>query len=329
MSKALIPIPNKPAVARKAKQKKIIIASIAVGATGVLGYFAWKYYLKKKEDNDDAPVKKPNPVTIPTIPVAEPKPKIVYVPAPAPAPKKTTSKKKATNNMENYQAETPASEFPLKKGSKGEKVRQLQEALIAKHGKSIFPKYGADGQFGSEMAKGLAKLKLPATISESVFNVLVQGSKADPTSLATELKNAAEKKDFNKAIEALKKIRNTDGYTEVNKDFKEMRINGGVRQTLVNGMLNAFKKEEEKEAIRLQFLRMGLQYDGKKWSLSGLDGLPLITTRPATVWINAKKSMNVPARTVLGNEILRKQDYILFENKGKYFLVHKQSVSYL
>lgn len=328
MSKALIHIPKKSAGARKARQKKIIIATIAVGATGVLGYFAWKYYVKKKEGKDDAPLKKNDPVNIPTIPVAPPKTKIVYVPAPA--PKKTTTKKKAaTNNMENYEAETPKSEFPLKKGSKGENVRLLQEALIAKHGKSIFPKYGADGQFGSEMAKGLAKLKLPATISESVFNVLVQGTKADPSSLAKDLKTAAEKKDFNKIIELLKKIKNTDGYTEANNDFKSMRINGGVRQTIVNAMLNTFKKEDEKEAIRLQFLRMGLQYDGKKWSLSGLDGLPLITTRPATVWINAKQSFNVPARMVLGTEIVRKQDYILFENKGKYFLVHKQSVSYL
>lgn len=329
MSKAVIHIPRKPVASKKAKQKRIIIATIAVGATGVLGYFAWKYYLKKKEGKDDTPLKKTEPVTIPTIPAAQPKTKIVYVPTPAPAPKKTTSKKKATNNMENYQADEPKSEFPLKKGSKGEKVRLLQEVLIAKHGKSIFPKYGADGQFGPEMAKGLAKLKLPATISESVFNVLVQGSKAEPSSLAKELKAAAEKKDFNKAIELLKKIKNTDGYTEVGNEFKTMRINGGVRQTLVNGMLNTFKKEDEKEAIRLQFLRMGLQYDGKKWSLSGLDGVPLITTRAATVWVNAKQSVNVPARTVLGTEVVRKQDYILFENKGKYFLVHKQSVSYL
>jgi hypothetical protein len=39
--------------------------------------------------------------------------------------------------------------FPLKKGSKGDNVRRLQNALL-KLNPSALPKYGADGDFGNE-----------------------------------------------------------------------------------------------------------------------------------------------------------------------------------
>ena len=40
--------------------------------------------------------------------------------------------------------------FPLKKGSKSECVRELQQAIINRYGITILPKYGADGNWGSE-----------------------------------------------------------------------------------------------------------------------------------------------------------------------------------
>lgn len=47
---------------------------------------------------------------------------------------------------------TPVSacSFPLKKGSVGVCVQQLQMALIKYYGPSILPKYGADGNWGAE-----------------------------------------------------------------------------------------------------------------------------------------------------------------------------------
>lgn len=46
---------------------------------------------------------------------------------------------------------TPAGcNFPLKKGSVNDCVRQLQLALMAKYGLSILPQFGADGNWGSE-----------------------------------------------------------------------------------------------------------------------------------------------------------------------------------
>lgn len=40
--------------------------------------------------------------------------------------------------------------FPLKKGSKNECVRELQQAMMNRYGITILPKYGADGDWGSE-----------------------------------------------------------------------------------------------------------------------------------------------------------------------------------
>jgi hypothetical protein len=75
---------------------------------------------------------------------------------------------------------------------------------------------------------------------------------------------------------------------EVSNEFKNYRIGGGVRQTLVNALLNTFSKEDQKQAIRFEFLRMGLQFDGKKWSLDGFDGVSIVTIEPTTIWVNCR-----------------------------------------
>ena len=73
----------------------------------------------------------------------------------------------------------------------------------------------------------------------------------------------------------------------------------------------------QKQKIKFEFLRIGLQFDGNKWSLSGIDGLPIVTTVATTVWVNARESVKVPARMVLGKQVSKRLDYTIFENKGK------------
>ncbi|MEP7374728.1 MAG: peptidoglycan-binding domain-containing protein [Chitinophagaceae bacterium] len=297
---------------KKQKKKTLILTVFAVGAAGVLGYFGWQYWNKKKsgtqvKDND--PEEKFTLVSETGIKSNSPADDI-FKPKTTAAAKKT----KANDNV-----------FPLKKGSRGDSVSQLQEALNTKYKASL----KVDGIFGSRTEDALRKAGRPATVSESEFNVLVQGTSAaaaDTASLGNELSAAVFKKDFNGALNALKKLKSTDDYSAANEVFKQYRLAGGVRQTIVNGLLSAFTKPDQKEKIKYEFLRVGLQYDGKKWSLSGLDGLPIITVVPATVWINAYKGVNVPARMVLGNEVCKRLDYTLFCNRGKYFLVHTNCV---
>lgn len=314
--------------APKSNAEKWLWAGLAGITVAGVGYFGWKYFNGKQNAAAAAadalpsfnwPVA-PQPATPPSIP-----PVTVYRPEPKPRP----HNRPAPEN-------TATDSFPLKKGSKGGNVEAFQQALINTYGKDILPRYGADGQFGTEMAAALKKLKLPARVDLTTFNIIVKGGgnpqgsqNAAEGSIAKNLIDAAGKKDFPAAIKALRQINGTDGYTAVNTLFKNMRINGGVRQTLVNGMLNAFADEKQKREIRLEFQRMGLIYDGSKWSLSGLDGLTIVTIDTATVWADANKSVQVPKRTVLGTEIARRLDYTLFENKGKHFLVQTSKVTYL
>jgi hypothetical protein len=159
---------------------------------------------------------------------------------------------------------------------------------------------------------------------------LVKGSSPSSTKddYGKLLYNAASSKNLNKAIELLKKLRNKEDYATASESFKNYRING-VRQTLVNGMLNSFTDEKQKQQIRLQFTRMGLQYDGNKWSLSGLDGLAIITTQPAMVWKDAQTGVHVPANMVLGNEVANRLSYTLFENGGQHYLIKTSAIKYL
>jgi hypothetical protein len=304
---------------RKQQKKKIIVTSVAVGAAGILGYFGWQYLKKNKQV-----AKGDLESLIRQVPSS-------YNEAEVTAPVSNAIKPKPKSKSSYAQPIIlKTDDFPLSKGSKGDNVKALQEALITKYGKSILPKYGADGDFGSETIQALIKAGLPGTISQSTFNVLVQssGTITNPSEIGKALYDATIGKNFNSVITLLKKLKNTSEYSTAGEVFKQNRING-VRQTIVNGLLNVFTTEDQKQKIRFEFLRIGLQYDGSKWSLSGLDGLPLVTVRPTKVWLSASQSVSVPAKMVLGNEINKRLDYTLFENKGQYFLVPTKTVKYL
>lgn len=299
---------------KKQQQKKILVTTIAVGATGILGYFGWQYLKKRRgsatSDIDTLIKNLDQPI------VDQVNPPMV----------KTKSKSKITSY--SPEATSKADGFPLKKGSKGENVRRLQEALIANYGKTVLPKFGADGDFGSEVANALKKLGLPTNITESTLNVIAQSTSANGESLGKDLYNAAVSKNFTKTLTLLQSMKSVDDYSKANEQFKVGRING-VRQTIVNGLLASFPSEAQKQKIKFEFLRIGLQFDGSKWSLSGFDGLSIVTLVPTSVWVNATQSVKVPARMVLGNEVSKRLDYTLFENGGKHFLVQTKTVKYL
>ncbi len=319
---------EKKRLTHKQHQKKIILTSIAVGAAGVLGYFGWKFYQKKKGSNPtggnayssssdlDSFVKTALPAAMDTLPVSPSTPvsSARSTPKPSPAPAAALPSDDA--------------DFPLRRGSKGAKVRLLQKALIAKYGKSLLPKHGADGGFGAETAAALKKVGLPGSVDESTFNVLIQATPADGASLAADLYTAAQTRDFATVMALLKKMNTTADYAAANSVFRTYRLDG-VRQTIVNGLLRSFTSDDQQQQIKYEFLRIGLQFNGNRWSLSGLGGLPIITVRPATVWLNAERKVQVPARVVLGNEISKRLDYTLFENQGQYFLVPTYCVRYI
>lgn len=319
----------------------IVMTTLAVGAAGVIGYFGWQYYKKqrgRKVSNLDEEIIKSTPTSSEphvTLPSGE------TIPVP---PKNNSGGGQSTpkNNSGGGSSYTPPSgndDFPLKKGSKGPAVKSMQQALISKYGKSILPKYGADGDFGTETANALKKAGLPAAIDESTYNVLLQGgskssgsgTSSSTSSLATVGKSlyaAAVAKNFTSAVSLLKQLKSQDDYSQAGEVFKQYRLRG-VRQTLVNGMLSTFTTNDQKQKIRLEFIRIGLKYDGSKWSLSGFDGKPIVTKEATVVWVNPTQSLQVPPMMVLGVEVGQRLDYTMFENNNRFFLVQTKAVKYL
>lgn len=284
------------------KRKKILLIGLGIAATGTLGYFGYQWWRSATGANKNGETE-----NLPDMDLTPPAGSSFSLPA-------------TVFRNDN---------FPLKKGSKGARVKQLQEALIQKHGKGILPKYGADGDFGSETVTALGKENYPASIDESTFNVIVQDGGLDAVSTAKELYTAAIKKDFSNTIKSLEKLKSKEDYSSVSEVFKTNYRIAGVRQTLVNGMLNSFTDDKQKKAIRFQFTRMGLNYDGSKWSLSGLNTSGLITNQPTLVWINPKTAIKVPSNVVLGKEVTQRGIHTLFENRGQHFLVETKTINYL
>jgi hypothetical protein len=67
-----------------------------------------------------------------------------------------------------------SADFPLTSGSNNAMVKQLQNALIAAYGSSILPKYGADGDWGSETTTAVKnKLAVTKFNSQEDFNAAI------------------------------------------------------------------------------------------------------------------------------------------------------------
>lgn len=208
-----------------------------------------------------------------------------------------------------------SSDFPLKKGSRGALVQSLQHALIKKYGSSILPKYGADGDFGTETINALTSKGLPTTIDSETYTTLMMnmggGSTANTSNFSNATSAGVMSALFHKAIStsslstaltALKNIKSVAQYSAINTIFKQTKI-GLVRKTLVTGLLDKFYQSSQKKLINEQFHRIGLKYDGSKWSLSGINDIyqdRLVTTSRTKVWDKNGSTLFVPEGTILG-----------------------------
>lgn len=85
-------------------------------------------------------------------------------------PKNPKGTQTAQDSVKKSQASQPikaidSSQFPIKQSSVGDMVKQLQNALIAAYGTAVLPKYGADGNLGSETIAGLKKAGVAVPIN--------------------------------------------------------------------------------------------------------------------------------------------------------------------
>jgi len=75
-------------------------------------------------------------------------------------------------NKKDDKQETVKVIFPLKKGSSGEEVIQIQKYLLANNGK--LPKYGVDGIWGSETDIAVISVLKVNEINESLYKSLIK-----------------------------------------------------------------------------------------------------------------------------------------------------------
>lgn len=238
----------------KSKTKKVVLFGLGTLALGTLAFFGFKHFNKKKDNDEidqttDDLDSKANFQT-----PANPKPRT------------------------SLPAANVSDAFPLRLHAKGDKVRLLQQALIRTYGASILKKFGADGDFGSELQAALRSKGYGVPLSESDYNKIV-GKKEetqtpplvafDPASIAKAVFIAITARDFNATLTLLKAIKNTTDYSLVSEQLKNNYRIAGVRQTLVNAVLTTFNESSQKAKVQEAFKNMGLKYDGTKWSLSG------------------------------------------------------------
>lgn len=305
----------------EAKTKKYLLWGLGAVAVGTGGYFLFKYLQEKndqksvddfKEDLNEGSVSVPSSSSQPS-----------YSPSPRP------SRPSVVYNQ-----------FPLKYGSKGTLVRDIQTALNKKYGAKI----DVDGDWKGQTENALVAKGLPTVIDNQTYAKIITGTygkgsnskpsntsnkkpdkKEKPTpevsssAISKQLHTAIEKDDVFSAVSALKKIKNIAKYKKVNEIFKKTKyytfMDGYVSRTIVNALLDQFTSTEYKKKINAELYRIGLKYDGTKWSLSGLlaGTKRLVTILPTVVWDAKGKRLPVPRSTIIGTFIRAKNGITEFE----------------
>lgn len=283
---------------RKPKPKAFLWAGLGIATVGVAGYFGWRHYQMRNSIINIEPILLPETTGIP-FPVSK------------------------------------GDSFPLRKGSRGTRVGQLQKALISRYGTSILPKYGADSIWGDETQNALISKGLPTVLDEASFNKVLTGSKTgsgtafNPQTMAGTLADHIIRKNYTGVMQALSQLRSVSDYSAVNTWFKERRI-FGVRHTLVTALLKFFPAH--KTQISQQLSRIGLKYNGSQWSLSGLgaiQGPAIRTIRPTAIWNGDNITVEVPANMILGSELASENGFTRFITKDHKILhVRTNAISY-
>jgi hypothetical protein len=236
----------------------------------------------------------------------------------------TASKKKSTVRT------TANDNFPLKKGSRGARVVQLQQALISK-GSRI----AADGIFGPATQSALKAQGYSITIDETEFDKITGSEPAlqivfNPADLAKKLLAAANRKDDQGVLYILRQIKTVNDYTAVNEQYKKLLL---ISKTIVTHLLDyAFKDDEAAgKLIKVEFLRIGLKVnEAGIWSLQGIQLYKdLITIRPTIVVDAWNNRIPVKGKTILGDEVKVENGMTWFRSVDRTILkVPTQDVKY-
>ncbi len=296
--KAKTPIKRKVNSSRKVKwtpqkktgtsARKIFIYSLAIGVAGGAAYLAHGF-LKRKKENQLLPGSTDRDTIV------------INNNLPASFVSSGSVAQRSSGSSDG---------FPLKRGSSGQRVAQLQQALANIIGKDAMNANGGiDGKFGSGTANALRMAGYGEVADATLFNKIV-GSNTNvqivfnPSELASTLYKYAQSKNLSGVLTTLNQLKSIADYSAVNTYYKKI---GFVSKTIVTDLLDyAFKgSESSKQQIRNEFLRMGLKMsDSGTWSLQGLTLYKDIITLRETIVVDPWNN-RIPVRrnTILGDEV--------------------------
>jgi hypothetical protein len=143
--------------------------------------------------------------------------------------------------------------FPLKKGSRGAKVKQLQEAILIYDSK-ILPKFGADSDFGSETESAVKTILGKTTIDsqEDIDSII---KKADTNKKTQETANANAQSIANRTALAKTLVNQAKG-KGASKDFY------ALNKTLITPYYITTDGREQKQPIKTLNVRDRIGIDG-------------------------------------------------------------------
>lgn len=320
MKKGLRGIREKKVAGRRTgiRPGKVFIYALALAALGGSGYLLYDRIRKRKSGGSRISSNSTDSIAdeiVNTITTAD----NVSASNAVTTTAKPSKRAKATDN------------FPLKKGSKGARVMQLQQALISK-GASI----QADGIFGSETLAALRAAGHSDSVDESIFSKITAGQAGtihivfNPGDLARKLYRAADMRNVQEVVNILRQVKTVSEYSTVNDYYKKL---GFISRTIVTHLLDsAFKNEETAlQSIKDEFKRIGLKVNELGiWSLQGIQLYKdLITIRPTIVMDGWDNRIPVKGNTILGDEVKIENGMTWFRSVDRTVLrVPTQDVKY-
>jgi peptidoglycan hydrolase-like protein with peptidoglycan-binding domain len=300
---------------RPVRPSRIFIYALAIAALGGGGYLLYDHFRKRKLTKDNSSgivdtVHSGNGATTDNVYTSD--------------TTTTASKKKSTTRT------IANDDFPLKKGSRGSRVIQVQNALIKK-GAAI----KADGIFGTATQSALKAQGYSITVDETAFTKLTGSTPAlqvifNPAELAKKLLSATNRKSVPDVQYILQQIKTVNEYTAVNEQYKKLLL---ISKTIVTHLLDyAFEDDEAaRELIKVEFLRIGLRVnEAGVWSLQGIQLYKdLITIRPTVVIDAWENRLPVKGNTILGDELKVENGMTWFRSVDRTILkVPTQDVKY-
>jgi len=310
-TKSLRGIKTDTAADKKRKHRlKVFIYTFALAALGGGGYLLYNAMQKRKEQGDTGDTGNTGNST----PAAD---------------NATTHETSSTANRTRSKAKAN-DDFPLRKGSKGTRVMQLQQALIRK-GASI----KADGNFGTATQTALKTYGFDTSVDEATFSSITGIAQTarvifNPAEVARKLYRAADLENVQDAVNVLRQIKTVDEYSAVNEYYKKL---GFISKTIVTHLLDLVFNQDDValDLLRNEFKRIGLKENNRGiWSLQGIQLYKdLITIRPTIVFDSWNNRIPVQSNTILGDEVKIENGMTWFRSVDRTVLrVPTQDVKY-